>query len=330
MAGEPVLSRGSVGEWVQYLAIRLHRHGWWYGDQAWSFDGELERAVQGFQATSGLPVTGVVDAETWHALAGEELGPREGGVEVGPGAHAVLPSGQQGQAHPGQPPPGQQGQAHPGRPDRHGRPLAAGHAVQPSGATEHEFGPPTLQFTFGPDQPVAEAGWDTGTAQVQVALSFSGTITATFPDAPDGVTYDVAGGGWSAAASAAMGQLTSGLYVSGLDTERPSVGCSLGTSFVQTSIELSPPRLTLGGQAQVATTVPTDHGPVQLTGSPGYSLAVTITPHPGQHPDPGIDIDWQQVAITAGLLAGAVLLVAAYLFAPEVSVPATAGAAISL
>jgi peptidoglycan hydrolase-like protein with peptidoglycan-binding domain len=325
MAGEPVLSRGSVGEWVQYLAVKLHQHGWWYGDQTWTFNSDLEQAVQGFQATSGLPATGVVDADTWRALAGDELGPRDGEVEVGPGTHAVLPSGHPGQSQSGQSQPGQSGHS-----DRQGGPLSADHAPQPSGTTGHAVGPPTLQFTFGPDQPVAEADWDTGTAQVHVALSFSGTITATFPDAPDGVTYDVTGGGWSAAASAAMGQLTSGLYVSGLDTGHPAVGCSLGTSFAQTSVELSPPTLTVGGQAQVATTVQTDHGPVQLTGSPGYSLAVTITPHGGQHPDPGIDIDWQQVAITAGLLTGAVLLVAAYLFAPEVSVPATAGAAFSL
>jgi peptidoglycan hydrolase-like protein with peptidoglycan-binding domain len=320
---------------VQYLAVKLHGQGWWYGDQTWTFDEELERAVQGFQATSGLPATGVVDADTWHALVGEELGPRAGEVELGPGTHAVLPSGQPGQPQPGQSQPGQPqpGQPQPGQhghADHQGGPLHADHAAQPSGATEQDYGPPTLQFTFGPDQPVAEADWDTGTAQVHVALSLTGTVTATFPNAPEGVTYDVTGGGWSASASAAMGQLTGGLYVSGLDTASPTVGCSLGTSFVQTSVEMSPPTLTVSGQAQVATTVQTDHGPVELTGTPGYSLAVTITPH-GQHPEPGYEIDWEQVAITAGLLAGAVLLAAAYIFAPEVTVPATAtGAAISL
>jgi peptidoglycan hydrolase-like protein with peptidoglycan-binding domain len=323
MADEPVLSKGSVGEWVQYLAAKLHQHGWWYGGQPWSFDAELERAVQGFQTTSGLPATGVVDAATWHALAGDELAARDGQAAAG-----STTNGQHGQApQQGQP---QQGQPQQGQHDQHGGSLSADHPMQPSGSTGQEYGPPTLQFTFGPDKPVAEAEWDTGSAKVHVVLSFTGTVTATFPNAPDGVTYDVTGGGWSAAASAAMGQLTGGLYVSGLDSQQPTIGCSYGSTFAQTSIEFAPPTLTIGGQAQIATTVQTDHGPVQLTGSPGYTVAVTVTPHDNPHPDPGYDVDWQQVAATAAILASAVALVALYLFAPEVSIPATGAAAISM
>lgn len=317
MANEPVLSPGSVGEWVQYLAAKLHEHGWWYGGQSWTFDSDLERAVQGFQTTSGLPATGVVDADTWRALDGQphhnQPQPAQPGQSGQPGQHDQV----------GQP---QHEQPQHRQPDGHGGPLSADHAQQPSGVGGGGFGPPTLQFTFSPDNPVAEAEWETGSAQVHVKLSFSGTVTATFPNAPEGVTYDVTGGGWSAAASAAMGQLTSGLYVSGLDSATPTVGCSFGTSFAQTSYELTPPTLTMAGQTQISTTVQTDHGPVDLTGSPGYSVAITITPHGGQHPEPGWDVDWQQVAITAGILTGVVALVAAYLFAPEITIPATAGA----
>src|SRR5215470_4705047 len=110
MANEPDLHRGSVGEWVQYLSVKLFQHGWWHGELTYSFDRALERAVKAFQTASGLPATGIVDADTWRALAGDELEPLvpgSGDVEIFPGQHVLLPDGQRHRPHPAPPHPSQ-------------------------------------------------------------------------------------------------------------------------------------------------------------------------------------------------------------------------------
>jgi peptidoglycan hydrolase-like protein with peptidoglycan-binding domain len=96
MANEPDLHRGSVGERVQYLSVKLFQHGWWRGELTYSFDRQLEQAVKAFQTASGLPATGIVDAGTWRALAADELEPpvpSSGDVKIFPGQHVVLPDG---------------------------------------------------------------------------------------------------------------------------------------------------------------------------------------------------------------------------------------------
>jgi hypothetical protein len=117
MANEPDLHRGSVGERVQHLSVKLFQHGWWRGELTYSFDRELERAVKAFQTASGLPATGIVDADTWQALAGDELelpALDSGDVEIFPGQHVVLPDGRRHRTHPAPP--------HPSQPHGHPRP----------------------------------------------------------------------------------------------------------------------------------------------------------------------------------------------------------------
>src|SRR5690242_18507879 len=68
----PELRHGSSGEWVTYLQQLLitadtDRHRWPVNVDA-DFGATTEKAVKAFQAWVPLPVTGVVDHETWEAL----------------------------------------------------------------------------------------------------------------------------------------------------------------------------------------------------------------------------------------------------------------------
>src|SRR5262249_19566428 len=68
---QPELRRGSRGDSVTTLQTLLNAYGAGIGVDG-GFGGGTETAVRGFQETHALPVTGVVDAATWAALAGGE------------------------------------------------------------------------------------------------------------------------------------------------------------------------------------------------------------------------------------------------------------------
>jgi len=75
MTTRPLLKQGSQGEHVTYLWERLKARGYDPGSlSAWEetngavFGGNIDRAVEQFQAAHGLGVDGIVGANTWAAL----------------------------------------------------------------------------------------------------------------------------------------------------------------------------------------------------------------------------------------------------------------------
>jgi len=67
--GQPVLARGSTGEWVVYAQQMMQFGGAWAGPLDGSFDDAFEQAVVALQYGYGLPQTGAVDDATWTTLA---------------------------------------------------------------------------------------------------------------------------------------------------------------------------------------------------------------------------------------------------------------------
>jgi hypothetical protein len=68
----PELTRGSEGEWVDYLQRLLLQLGYDGGSTGGVFDDELEASVRRYQSDTGLDANGVVDADTWARLEGGE------------------------------------------------------------------------------------------------------------------------------------------------------------------------------------------------------------------------------------------------------------------
>jgi len=66
--GNPTLRKGTSSEWVQYLQAVMQHVGYWNGATDGVFTDELEQAVRTLQGRSGLPRSGVVDADTWSLL----------------------------------------------------------------------------------------------------------------------------------------------------------------------------------------------------------------------------------------------------------------------
>ncbi|HEY9799342.1 MAG TPA: peptidoglycan-binding protein [Leptolyngbyaceae cyanobacterium] len=64
----PVLSEGSTGPAVTRLQQRLRQLGYFNANPTGSFRGITRDAVMAFQRSAGLPITGVVNAQTWNAL----------------------------------------------------------------------------------------------------------------------------------------------------------------------------------------------------------------------------------------------------------------------
>lgn len=64
----PVLAEGSTGPDVTRLQQRLRQLGYFNANPTGSFRGITRDAVIAFQRSAGLPITGVVNAQTWNAL----------------------------------------------------------------------------------------------------------------------------------------------------------------------------------------------------------------------------------------------------------------------
>ncbi len=65
----PTLSPGDSGPLVRDLQIKLKRLSYYSDDIDGEFDAATQAAVETFQQDQKVPVTGVVDAETWRVLA---------------------------------------------------------------------------------------------------------------------------------------------------------------------------------------------------------------------------------------------------------------------
>jgi len=64
----PQLSEGSTGEAVTRLQQRLRQLGYFNANPTGNFRGITTEAVMAFQRSAGLPITGVVNLQTWNAL----------------------------------------------------------------------------------------------------------------------------------------------------------------------------------------------------------------------------------------------------------------------
>jgi peptidoglycan hydrolase-like protein with peptidoglycan-binding domain len=68
MADEPLLRRGSDGDWVSYMQGMLEAQGHSPGPIDGDFGPLTEAAVRAFQEANGCKVDGIVGPETWGAL----------------------------------------------------------------------------------------------------------------------------------------------------------------------------------------------------------------------------------------------------------------------
>lgn len=75
--GKPIYLEGSVGPEVRELQARLKQIGWMSGDVTDHFGPTTAKAVAGFQAKRGLPVTGAVDRATLDRLLAMTHDPEE-------------------------------------------------------------------------------------------------------------------------------------------------------------------------------------------------------------------------------------------------------------
>ena len=85
----PVLRLDDGGMEVHKLHVLLDSFGYYSGEEDmewWSFGGSTENALGTFQASNGLPDTGLTCLLTWKALLGEErvaMGPAKALETVG-------------------------------------------------------------------------------------------------------------------------------------------------------------------------------------------------------------------------------------------------------
>ncbi|MBD2345068.1 peptidoglycan-binding domain-containing protein [Anabaena subtropica] len=78
----PVLSEGSTGPAVTRLQQRLRQLGYFNANPTGNFRGITRDAVIAFQRNAGLPVTGVVNVQTWNALDGVSQAPNRPGLST--------------------------------------------------------------------------------------------------------------------------------------------------------------------------------------------------------------------------------------------------------
>lgn len=313
MAGEPELREGTSSQWVQYLQQLLRYRGYWQGSDTGAFDEEVRRAVIAFQSAAHLTADGVVGEATWAALTAptsptdQQYSSRTTESSAPPDATAVhrdIPDA--------------------GAPDATVDIRNQPHDLKPTGAQPQQVpatfnmgGRPAFRYNL-PNVELARAEFDTGDLWVEVTFNMRGNVTITFEDPARCMSVDQTG--LRLEATQALGPLTQGLRVSGLGSESPSIGVTLGTQFDQTEVRFTPPNtMTFIGQARVGYTVSsTTVGPISVQGQPGFDLKVTATPHVSVPVRIESQTDWFRELAPALAAAGVVVLVAlAIAAAPE-------------
>ncbi|WP_414754462.1 peptidoglycan-binding domain-containing protein [Anabaena sp. CCY 9910] len=78
----PVLSEGSTGQAVTRLQERLRQLGYFSPNPTGNFRSITRDAVMAFQRNAGLPITGVVNQQTWNALGGVAQVPNRPGLST--------------------------------------------------------------------------------------------------------------------------------------------------------------------------------------------------------------------------------------------------------
>jgi hypothetical protein len=181
-------------------------------------------------------------------------------------------------------------------------------------------GAPAFQYNWPLTEPVAKAEFDTAVSYLEVELYLKGSCTVTFPNPPAGVTVDVATGGMRAQAAVAVGQLTEGLRINGLGTEKLSLGATVSSEFFQTEVRYFPPAIVFIGSAKLTFEFDTElFGTAAVQGSPSYELKVTVIPHgPAPEPEPVDEPSWFRAHQEELVVVGAIAMVGlAVVLAPE-------------
>src|SRR5882724_13648107 len=128
----------------------------------------------------------------------------------------------------------------------------------------------SFRFTL-PDSPIAAASADIGHVAVSLALSLRGHVDVVSPS-PD-------------EARPVLDRISEGVFVSGLDTEAPSVTCTARHRFTQDGTTfVGPSTMVFSGDGVIDFA----QDSVEVTGDVEYRLAVTVAPHnrdPEIHPD---------------------------------------------
>lgn len=73
----PTLQQGDTGPSVSALQIALAALGFDVGQVSGEFDEQTSLAVQNLQKSQGVPITGVVEDDTWAILGGQSFGSDE-------------------------------------------------------------------------------------------------------------------------------------------------------------------------------------------------------------------------------------------------------------
>lgn len=152
--------------------------------------------------------------------------------------------------------------------------------LQPEGTADAavDVSPPNFQYTL-PSIPVAEYTETLGEGSVTVKLTLTGSVTVSF-DKSQNATVDANDGSWQLAASKTLDGLNSGLQISGILTEHPSIESTWGSQFVQTGYQFTPPNEHhVLGQVQINYPADTDKGTAHVQGTAGYDLEITVTPN---------------------------------------------------
>jgi hypothetical protein len=185
-------------------------------------------------------------------------------------------------------------------------------------------GLPAFRFNF-PRGPSMEAAFDTPIGWAEVKLTLTGSVTVTFPHAPQGISTTMNDQSWRVAATHSLHGITEGVRISGLGTENVSLGATFGHDFTTYEARFTPPNtMSFLGSASFEYDADAGHGiTAHVAGAPGFQLDVTITPHAGP-PEITDEKEWHVEYGPVLVALVVVALVAVVIFAPEALVLAPA------
>ena len=287
MANEPELHPETSDEWVAYLKQLMQHWGYWHGDTDETFTDELAESVRSLQQACGIdPADGVVRADTWAVLTGETAASQE---------HA------QQQGHEAQPAAGGAGSS------------SSGHDVHAAAvpASFEQGGAPAFEYEIQP-VPIAELDISTPEYDAHLELEVTGTLKVSFPHTVEGAT--VSAEGLELEASQAVQGLAHGIQIGGIGSEDLTIGDTWGSQYAQSGFQLGGDgAMVFHGQVQVAHQEQTASGELEVEGTLGYNLKVTIVVHPNaEQPEPQPAHDeqsWFEQHRTLTLVGVAVVLI---------------------
>ena len=178
-------------------------------------------------------------------------------------------------------------------------------------ASFEQGGAPAFEYEIQP-VPMAELDISTPEYDAHLELEVTGTLKVSFPHAVDGAT--VSAEGLELEASQAVQGLAHGIQIGGIGSEAVTIGDTWGSQYAQSGFQLGGDgAMVFHGQVQVAHQEQTASGELEVEGTLGYNLKVTIVVHPNaEQPDPQPAHDeqsWFEQHRTLTLVGVAVVLI---------------------